>query len=205
MTPSSIILLDLAHGVGRQWSQTVEIDDFHILAGSQYFSAGKSFSDDNTYKTSLYHVQSGQLLKSYREEFDTRPIFFAVSMDQQYAFVRRTYNLNPLICNVNVYRIGQWEKPVQSFSSLPGGPFAADRCDAAGITAFAYMKSPSSHDPDSMTVILDIVDMNGNEIYDHVFEPSPVDWYRSDLKLDSTGHDLRLLFYLTQYHFRLVN
>lgn len=204
LTSASIRLLDFKRRGALLWEIPGEFDSLLMFRGLSHFSTGKWFAENDTYTTTLFDVASGRSLKSFTAPFEVRPHFFAISTDQQYAFLRTTLNVNPLTCNFAMYEIGHWDQPVLTLHDLAGGPFVADRNDKDGSVAVGYLPQPVSGDPDDIQPQLDIRDSKGNLLFHYAFDPGPVDLHHSHLRFDSEGTVLRLLIRASEFRFERV-
>jgi len=196
-----IKLIDFNLGGQVMWSVTKSADDLKVFDGGHYFSIQKWHPGDETRETALLETKSGKLLKSIRDRIEADPMFFSISSDQKYAFVRRTRGTKPLICDILVYEIGHWDVPVFSFESLGGGPFAANRSADNSTIAYALLSPLSLNNPDSIQVLLEIRNSHGRKVFERNFDPGPFDWDRSYLRFDPGDASLRLLYHATEFQF----
>ena len=202
LLPHSIHLVDFSQRGRLLWEIATEVDSLFMLAGDSHFSTGKSLRTNDTYETKLFEANSGRRLASFTESSAVRPLFFAVSSDGRYAFLRTT-NIPPgrLVCDVGVYEIGAWKKPAITLQGIPGNPVVADRSSKDGKLAIGYLPKTTSGNPNKIERELEIFDSAGNTLFQHGFAPGRVDFSGSYLRFDREGESLRILFLSFEYRF----
>ncbi len=180
----AITLLDLASGGKEIWRVNQEIAEFRPFGDAPYFATGEWLRPTNEYRTTLYDATTGQPLSFFIRPFDDHPRFFAISSDRQFAMVRMRTSAAPVTSEVQVFRIGDWERPVLTIPQLEGGPFVCDRSSDGSLAIGVLTPAASALESQPR---LEIRDAIGGLGFEYVCKPGQIKWPTCSLRFETPG------------------
>ncbi len=201
MSQGSIRLIDLSRQGKLVWEAPFESAfELDVFPGERLFAVVTYLRETREHATTLFDLETGQSLTSLVDAVDAYPRFLAVSRDQEFVFTRRCRQVDSYACDVAVYAVGEWDKPVLILKDLPGSPFGADR-QADGVVAIGYVVPSPDGSSSQLEPRLEVRDSTGALLFARSFAPSKIDHRRASVHFDDSGDMLSFLCDSDEYIF----
>jgi hypothetical protein len=176
-----ISLLDLPRDAGTIWQLPLQPTDLRAFEDVSFFATREWQRDRDQDRETLYETETGRKLVSIVRPHADRPQFFAAGADGQYAMLRLTTAYNPVVCDVWIYRTGQWDKPELVLTGIEGPAFAGDR-SPDGTIALAVNRGWRPH--------VEIRDAGGLLLLEHRCKSKEINWHRAYIRFNAEGDRL---------------